>query len=84
MNTTPLRFALAVSAVLWTAGCCDKLAEKTAEKAAEKAVEEATGGDASISLGDNVDISDLPTAFRYPGAKAKGRFSQRPEPTLYR
>jgi len=57
-------------------GCCDKFVEKAAEKAAEKAVEEATGGDASLAIGDNVDISALPVAFRYPGVKAKGRFAQ--------
>lgn len=63
---------LALMLAIGSAGCCEKLAEK----AAAKAVEEATGGDASLAFGNDVDISDLPAAFRYPGAKGKGRFAQ--------
>lgn len=76
MQASAMRWWLAVGLGLSVAGCCDKVVEKAAEKAAEKAVEEASGGDASIAFGENVDISDLPAAFRYPGAKARGRFSQ--------
>lgn len=65
-------WVVAVCACAWATGCCDRVAEK----AAEKAIEEATGGDASVAFGDNVDVSALPPAFRYPGATPKGRFSQ--------
>jgi hypothetical protein len=76
MRASAIRWVVVAGACLSVSGCCDKVVEKAAEKAAEKAVEEATGGDASVAFGENVDISDLPAAFRYPGAKARGRFSQ--------
>ncbi len=61
---------------LSTSGCCGDLVKKAGEKVAEKAIEEATGGDASVAIGDNVDLSKLPSVFRYPGATGKGQISQ--------
>ena len=65
-----LALALSVS------GGCGKLAEKITGKAIEKAVEESSGGDASLSLDGNIDISDIPAAFRYPGMKGVARIAQ--------
>ncbi|MCL2822411.1 MAG: hypothetical protein FWD57_00290 [Polyangiaceae bacterium] len=55
-------------------GCCGDIAEKLANKAAEKVVQEAVG-DSTFAMGSDVDISDLPAAFRYPGAVAKQKVS---------
>lgn len=54
---------------------CMKCSDKIAEQAVEKAVQGATGGKAAIDVGSDVDISGLPVAMRYPGAKATGRMS---------
>jgi len=54
--------------------CGQNVSQKIAEKAIEGAVDKATGGKASIDVG-NVDLSGLPAFLHYPGATAKGRFS---------
>lgn len=56
---------------------CRNASQAAAKKIVEKTIEGATGGKANVDLGalGNVDISGLPEALRYPGAKAVGRFS---------
>jgi hypothetical protein len=56
---------------------CRKAPQSLGKRIAEKAIEGASGGKAKVDLGatGNVDISGLPEALRYPGAKAVGRFS---------
>jgi hypothetical protein len=67
---------LATVVGIGNAGCCEKVTKKVATRATEIAVEKASGGDASVRIGDDVDISDLHKSFQYPGARAKGRLSQ--------
>ncbi len=55
--------------------CGQNVSQKIAEKAIEGAVDKATGGRASIQVGKDVDISDMPALLRYPGATATGRYS---------
>jgi len=74
MRTRTVGWLLLSTVVAWSvAGCCGDLVEKATQKAAEKAIEKATEGDASVSLGGNADISDLPEKFRYPGATSKAK-----------
>jgi hypothetical protein len=56
---------------------CRKASQAVSKKIAEKAIERASGGKAKVDLGavGNVDISGLPDALRYPGAKALAKFS---------
>jgi hypothetical protein len=68
---------LLVSFAVVASFSCRKASESVAKKLAEKAIEHASGGKTKVDLGatGNVDISGLPEALRYPGAKAVGRWS---------
>jgi len=65
-------FALVLALSLVALPGCGRCGQKAAESLAEKAIEQATGGKAKIDIGGagNVDLSNLPAALRYPGAKA--------------
>jgi hypothetical protein len=85
-----LAVALCTLAIVAATSGCDALVRKVREKAAEKVAEEAAergaGGNVSVDLGRDVDVSDLDKAFRYPGAKAKIRMEQsgpKGEGTMY-
>ena len=52
---------------------CKRPGERLAEKLLEKQIERGTGGKATVDLGSGVDLSGLPDAFRYPGARGVSR-----------
>ena len=68
---------LLVSFAVVASFSCRKASESVAKKLAEKAIERASGGKTKVDLGavGNVDVSALPEALRYPGAKAVAKFS---------
>jgi len=68
---------LLVSFAVVASFSCRKASQSLGKKIAEKAIQGATGGKAKVDLGalGNVDISGLPEALRYPGAKAVAKFS---------
>ena len=70
-------FCLVLSLAVVASFSCRKASESVAKKFAEKAIEHASGGKTKVDLGalGNVDISGLPEALRYPGAKAITKFS---------
>ncbi|HTW91728.1 MAG TPA: hypothetical protein VMH22_08470 [bacterium] len=59
--------------------CGENVSRKVTEKALEAAVNKTTGGKATIDVGSDVDISGLPAALRYPGAKPTARYSMTSE-----
>jgi len=70
-------FCLLLSMAVVASFSCRKASESVAKKIAEKAIEGASGGKAKVDLGatGNVDISGLPEALRYPGAKGVQKLS---------
>jgi hypothetical protein len=72
-----IAICLLVSFAVVASFSCRKASQALGKRIAEKAIEGASGGKAKVDLGatGNVDISGLPEALRYPGAKAVGRWS---------
>jgi len=70
-------FCLVLSLAVVASFSCRKASEAVAKKIAEKAIEGASGGKAKVDLGavGGVDVSSLPEALRYPGAKGVAKFS---------
>lgn len=68
---------LLVSFAVVASFSCRKASQAVAKRITEKAIEGASGGKAKVDLGalGNVDVSALPEALRYPGAKAVAKFS---------
>jgi hypothetical protein len=58
---------------------CMRCGQSVSQKMAESAIKAATGGKATVDLGGNVDMSDLPATLRYPGAAAKAKWTMNGE-----
>jgi hypothetical protein len=59
--------------------CGEKAMERAFEKGLETAIEKGSGGKADVDVGKDVDLSELPDALRYPGAKGVGKWSMSTE-----
>jgi len=68
---------LLVSFAVVASFSCRRASRALGKKIAEKTIEGTSGGKAKIDLGvaGNIDVSGLPEALRYPGAKAVRPFS---------
>jgi len=55
--------------------CGEKAMEEAFEEGLETAIEKGSGGKVDVDVGKEVDLSELPGALKYPGAKGVGKWS---------